>query len=282
MPTNKKKSIRKIRAKTGMTYQAAKRVHDNLTSARSRHHQSDSETRLRRLLRELGVTALHPIVVGRSHEHIVAGFPVRPPVVSDQQTEYFAATGPKSIAISRAEHDALLRAGAADGRDLVIVRSTRASSRQSRSIECPSCGWWIYCGAEPRESVCRCGQRYRVAFDAVERDVVALPEGRVCGFCEATSAEAHGDWHELNTWQRLCPNCWRGRTRRAVREFVADCDYETSERAGAGGMFQVSVLEEHGRDVTRLVDQGVHFHGVEDLSTYLEAVTGASVSVEAR
>ncbi len=37
-------------------------------------------------------------------------------------------------------------------------------------------------------------------------------------------------------------------------------DYETSERAGAGGMFQVfSVEDDNGKDFTHLVDQGQHY-----------------------
>ncbi len=42
--------------------------------------------------------------------------------------------------------------------------------------------------------------------------------------------------------------------------FIVHLDYETSERAGAGGMFQVfSVEDDNGKDFTHLVDQGQHY-----------------------
>lgn len=43
-------------------------------------------------------------------------------------------------------------------------------------------------------------------------------------------------------------------------------DYETSERAGAGGMFQViSIEDEDANDFTHLVDQGVHYSSQDKL-----------------
>jgi type I restriction enzyme S subunit len=43
-------------------------------------------------------------------------------------------------------------------------------------------------------------------------------------------------------------------------------DYETSEHAGAGGMFQVISLEdEDGKDFTHLVDQGQHYASLDEL-----------------
>jgi len=48
--------------------------------------------------------------------------------------------------------------------------------------------------------------------------------------------------------------------------FHVQLDYETSERAGAGGMFQViSVEEADGKDFTHLVDQGKHYASLEEL-----------------
>lgn len=48
--------------------------------------------------------------------------------------------------------------------------------------------------------------------------------------------------------------------------FEVHLDYETSERAGAGGMFQVISLEdEDGKDFTRLVDQGRHYVSLDEL-----------------
>lgn len=48
--------------------------------------------------------------------------------------------------------------------------------------------------------------------------------------------------------------------------FHVQLDYETSARAGAGGMFQViSVADEDGKDFTHLVDQGRHYASLDDL-----------------
>lgn len=46
----------------------------------------------------------------------------------------------------------------------------------------------------------------------------------------------------------------------------AQLDYQTSERAGAGGMFQViSIEDDDGKDYTHLVDQGRHYAALDDL-----------------
>ena len=46
----------------------------------------------------------------------------------------------------------------------------------------------------------------------------------------------------------------------------AELDWETGERAGAGGTFQVIELEDDdGNDLTDLVDQGHHFNNMEEL-----------------
>lgn len=50
--------------------------------------------------------------------------------------------------------------------------------------------------------------------------------------------------------------------------FTVHLDYETSDRAGAGGMFQVvSVEDEDGKDFTHLVDQGQHYASLDDLKS---------------
>lgn len=49
-------------------------------------------------------------------------------------------------------------------------------------------------------------------------------------------------------------------------------DYETSERAGAGGMFQVIACrgeQEDGGAVDFKVDAGIHFHSNQEVLEYL-------------
>lgn len=50
-----------------------------------------------------------------------------------------------------------------------------------------------------------------------------------------------------------------------VRCFSVDCDYETAARVGAVGTFQVISLTEWQVDMTHLVDQGAHYHDLDEL-----------------
>lgn len=56
-------------------------------------------------------------------------------------------------------------------------------------------------------------------------------------------------------------------------QFEVHLDYETSESAGAGGMFQVISLEdEDGKDFTHLVDQGQHYVSLDELKEDIASV----------
>jgi type I restriction enzyme S subunit len=62
-----------------------------------------------------------------------------------------------------------------------------------------------------------------------------------------------------------------------VPYFKVHLDYETSERAGAGGTFQVfSITDENEDDRTDLVDQGIHFHTLDELKVAI--AKGLSIS----
>jgi type I restriction enzyme S subunit len=53
----------------------------------------------------------------------------------------------------------------------------------------------------------------------------------------------------------------------ACWHITAELDRETGESAGAGGTFQVVGLEDdEGNDLTELVDQGTHFHSIDELN----------------
>lgn len=56
--------------------------------------------------------------------------------------------------------------------------------------------------------------------------------------------------------------------------FAIGKDYETSERCGAGGMFQIESLSLNEVDVINSVDQGMHFsiEEPEQLRDYLRVV----------
>lgn len=58
-------------------------------------------------------------------------------------------------------------------------------------------------------------------------------------------------------------------------------DSETSERAGAGGMFQIeSISDEEGNDLSEKVDQGTHYPNVEALEKDLKSIFGEDVTFE--
>ncbi len=58
-----------------------------------------------------------------------------------------------------------------------------------------------------------------------------------------------------------------------TRQFFANLDYETSDRTGAGGCFQVISLHEalpgEEPDQTHLIDQGKHYYTLQELRSDL-------------
>jgi type I restriction enzyme, S subunit len=66
-----------------------------------------------------------------------------------------------------------------------------------------------------------------------------------------------------------------------MKTIYAHLDYETSEHAGAGGMFQVlSLTDENDQDITELVDQGVHYSSLRELEKELTSTLKEAVTVE--
>ena len=61
--------------------------------------------------------------------------------------------------------------------------------------------------------------------------------------------------------------------------FFVHLDYDSSERSGAGGMFQViSVEDDNGRDMSNLVDQGHHYASLDDLKQDLADALKVDIS----
>ncbi len=64
--------------------------------------------------------------------------------------------------------------------------------------------------------------------------------------------------------------------------YEAQLDWETGERAGAGGTFQVIELTEvddsNSIDRTDLVDQGTHYHNLRQLAKDIALATGISAA----
>jgi len=58
-------------------------------------------------------------------------------------------------------------------------------------------------------------------------------------------------------------------------------DWETGERCGAGGTFQVSSIEdEDGKDYTKFIDQGVHYRSTKEVLSDLSKAIGVNVDGE--
>jgi type I restriction enzyme S subunit len=60
-----------------------------------------------------------------------------------------------------------------------------------------------------------------------------------------------------------------------MHHYTIHCDYETSERVGAGGMFQVvSLTDQNGVDCTDLVNVGKHYRSLpavkKDIATKIK------------
>jgi len=56
------------------------------------------------------------------------------------------------------------------------------------------------------------------------------------------------------------------------------CDYETSERAGAGDMFQVAqLIDDSGVDCTHLIDVGRHYRSFEEVKRTIAKKTSVQV-----
>lgn len=69
----------------------------------------------------------------------------------------------------------------------------------------------------------------------------------------------------------------RGTKSQETYTFDVGLDYETSEHAGAGGMFQVaSVTDEEGRSRVDLVDQGKHYASLEEVAADIARALGVA------
>jgi type I restriction enzyme S subunit len=171
----------------------------------------------------------------------------------------------------------LLRYGAADGIRIQVFRAREDDPLdRTFSKQCRRCRRWIWLGDSERQAACDCGQIYRVAFDLAKVFGGTGTPGLRCLHCGKEQRAGSKGWKKVNDWQFRCDNC----DSRGVRYFQVYCDYETPERAGAGGMFQVIELTEDGEDVTDLVDQGILFIDLNHLRRHLQGRLGPEVEVD--
>jgi hypothetical protein len=283
---NFKKLVKQHAAKTGKSYTAALR--DFVDEASAPLAEDDSGKRS--LPDSSGVEALllrlqsssFGVLVGRvpamagSANLAIAQAHARDLAV---HPKFFAESGLVEMIITPAELEALVATGAARSPDVQVIRSFKNDHGVTFSEDCQTCRRWIWCGDTERETTCACGQVYRVVFDLAPQyhwTKAAGPRCLDCGspYSLTEPSEQRNPWRMLNEWQMRCHAC-------ASRELtiVAICDYETSAHAGAMGAFQVISLEEEGRDLTYLIDQGTHYFSLEQLRRDLQKKTGNPVDL---
>jgi hypothetical protein len=158
-----------------------------------------------RLLASLRTTKTFNVQVGRLP---AVGVSANAAVASAHAAElalhpkYSAKTGAVEKEITGDEMMLLIAAGAADIREVRVLRSF-VEDGETFSERCPSCHRWLLCGTEEHEAACVCGQRYRMAFDRSD----AWPEhhGVHCMDCGTDMADGQG--HAVNDWQLQCDAC---------------------------------------------------------------------------
>jgi hypothetical protein len=232
------------------------------------------------VLRELHVATPFGVVTRRSP---AIGASADPAIASKQAADaarnptFYAESGAAELTVPEEISRKLLRYGAADGIHPQVFR-TRDDDPLDRTFskQCRACQRWIWLGDSERQATCECGQIYRVAFDLAEVFGGTGTPGQRCLHCGKERRDGSKGWKKVNDWQFRCDNCDSS----GARCFEVYCDYESSEHAGMGGMFQVIELTENGEDVTDLVDQGIHFLDLNQLRRYLQARLGGDVEVE--
>ena len=271
MPSNKRKLVRARMEKTNESYATAERFvrakaaapADEVHTVANLPPSEASATRLlETLLEVLKVSSAFVVETGRGRpNHREA---IRPPL------GWRAESGAVSMQVSEEEHHILVSGGAVNGKEEQVIRSYVPSYGDTFSAPCDRCGRYIWCGKEERSASCVCGRKYRVTFDLPKVLHGTLKRNIRCMTCgdehaATTPPENKNPWRGPNPpWQWECNECDH-----MPRSFVVHLDYETSEHAGAGGMFQVMSLEERGVEVVGLVDPGIHFPSLDALRGHL-------------
>ncbi len=124
---------------------------------------------------------------------------------------YYAETGVVKTTVSLALHEELLRQGAADDRQIQMIR-THMENDTTFSKACRNCRRWVWCAETEREAACVCGQRYRVVFDLAEVYHWTMRRGWLCTDCGSESRlterhEGRNPWHFVDQWQTQCNAC---------------------------------------------------------------------------
>jgi hypothetical protein len=173
------------------------------------------------ILRELHASSTFRVLVGRAPA--TAGGPDLAEVQRQVDElarfpRYYAEAGSVSTTVTLDTHNLLIAAGAADDREVQMIRAYPADgehahvffSAKTFSDQCESCDGWIWCGEQDHEDDCVCGQHYRVSFDGRVDRVLSLRQGMCCIDCGRElrhPMDGANPWRNVNRWQLRCNAC---------------------------------------------------------------------------
>lgn len=210
MTDKRKKHIRALMKKTGMSHQAASNA---LTDGVHPPADQSAIRSVAQLMGLLHVSTMLPVsvrcvaAIGRSADPAIAASQSRQLA---EHPLFYAESGAGEIVVSPAEMAALVTAGAAEA-GVQVLRAFRDDHHVTFSGRCSNCARWIWCGHTERETKCFCGHLYRVAFDLVPIDW-SMPQGARCMDCGAVRhltepSEGRNPWVSVNDWQMRCAAC---------------------------------------------------------------------------
>ncbi len=210
MTDKRKKRIREIVTKTGMSYAAA-----------ANQLRASKAPVLQKVVEPNAVERPAPVLMAMVNERYAWAIQVGRMLsahveVHDPVRTHFAYGEHVRAAISKFEHDALVAVGATALHDtgkraVQNVRIGAPTYELGCSVQCAACRRWLWAGAQV-SGTCICGQRYEVTF-AGEPDHL-LPLGRRCMDCgcEDMLTEDHerrNPWRAVSEFQAACRMCWR-------------------------------------------------------------------------
>jgi hypothetical protein len=131
-----------------------------------------------------------------------------------------AESGSASMAVTPQQGHALIKCGAADAREVQMIRSFHNEHQMTFSERCNRCQRWIWCGETEVEESCFCGQRYRVVFDLAPMHRWTMDQNRRCMDCGIDAiphpvGSGTSPWHLVNAGQSRCNLC---HTKEAARQ----------------------------------------------------------------
>lgn len=210
--STKTSMIQELRDKTGMAWATAAR----LVVASAETAANDGAARVKgplgALLAALQATSTFAVQVGKVRAWGFASDEAGGAVLEMREAqikpEWWAESGVAFRRITAREFQLLIAAGAADVREVHVLRTRAYHGGVGWSEACDECSRFVCCGVGEREGTCFCGRRHRVVFDRGEMSF-SRPRGRRCTSC-GTSVNQGDEARALNEWQPYCAACAAG------------------------------------------------------------------------